>query len=99
MENLCFLKRERATTMHILLFTPQSMQLDCRVTASRCILIFYSAAKDFYLIQLRYDLVVRHFLACCSEDGIGHETVVDIDIAGEKFTAKGLLPSCTRCRV
>jgi DNA topoisomerase IA len=36
-----------------------------------------------------YDLVVRHFLACCSEDGIGHETVVNIDIAGEKFTAKG----------
>ena len=45
----------------------------------------------YYLIQFNYDLVVRHFLACCSEDGIGHETAVDIDIGGEKFTAKGNL--------
>jgi DNA topoisomerase IA len=31
-----------------------------------------------------YEFVVRHFLACCSKDAQGLETVVDIDIAGEK---------------
>jgi len=31
-----------------------------------------------------YDFVVRHFLACCSKDAQGLETIVDIDIAGEK---------------
>jgi DNA topoisomerase-3 len=31
-----------------------------------------------------YDFVVRHFLACCSRDAQGLETIVDIDIAGEK---------------
>ena len=36
-----------------------------------------------------YELIVRHFLACVSQDAQGHETVVDIDIAGEKFTAQG----------
>lgn len=38
-----------------------------------------------------YELIVRHFLACCSEDALGHETVVEIDIGGERFTAKGML--------
>ncbi|XP_028400889.1 DNA topoisomerase 3-alpha-like [Dendronephthya gigantea] len=37
-----------------------------------------------------YEFIVRHFLACCSKDAQGVETVVEIDIAGEKFTAKGL---------
>ncbi|KAI9205081.1 DNA topoisomerase [Polychytrium aggregatum] len=37
-----------------------------------------------------YDFAARRFLACCSDDAKGHETVVEIDIAGEKFTAKGL---------
>lgn len=31
-----------------------------------------------------YEFVVRHFLACCSKDAQGHETVVDIDINSEK---------------
>lgn len=29
-----------------------------------------------------YELVCRHFLACCSEDGLANEVVVTIDIAG-----------------
>ncbi|ODN03898.1 DNA topoisomerase 3-alpha [Orchesella cincta] len=37
-----------------------------------------------------YELIVRHFLACCSKDAIGKETVVDIEIAGEKFVTNGL---------
>ncbi|XP_046401854.1 DNA topoisomerase 3-alpha isoform X2 [Ischnura elegans] len=37
-----------------------------------------------------YELIVRHFLACCSKDAEGMETVVDIDIANEKFRATGL---------
>jgi DNA topoisomerase-3 len=36
-----------------------------------------------------YELVTRHFLACCSDDAQGHETVVEIDISGERFTTKG----------
>ncbi|PRP83566.1 DNA topoisomerase 3-alpha-like [Planoprotostelium fungivorum] len=38
-----------------------------------------------------YTYIVRHFLACCSKDAIGQETTVTIDIAGEKFTTKGLM--------
>ncbi|KAH8255587.1 hypothetical protein KR038_006834 [Drosophila bunnanda] len=38
-----------------------------------------------------YELVVRHFLACVSKDAIGSETLVHIDIAGEKFTGNGLV--------
>ncbi|CAD6999334.1 unnamed protein product [Ceratitis capitata] len=37
-----------------------------------------------------YELICRHFLACVSKDAVGSETVVNIDIAGEKFTATGL---------
>jgi DNA topoisomerase-3 len=37
-----------------------------------------------------YEFIVRHFLACCSKDAQGVETVVEIDIAEERFTAKGL---------
>ncbi|KAJ6810794.1 putative DNA topoisomerase 3-alpha isoform X1 [Iris pallida] len=36
-----------------------------------------------------YELVVRHFLACVSQPAVGAETSVDIDIAGEQFTASG----------
>ncbi|KAG2543263.1 hypothetical protein PVAP13_9NG735900 [Panicum virgatum] len=36
-----------------------------------------------------YELVVRHFLACCSQPAVGAETTVEIDIAGEQFTASG----------
>ncbi|XP_067044937.1 DNA topoisomerase 3-alpha-like isoform X2 [Acropora muricata] len=38
-----------------------------------------------------YEFIVRHFLACCSEDAKGQETSVEIEIAGEKFTATGLM--------
>ncbi|KAJ6737281.1 DNA TOPOISOMERASE 3-ALPHA [Salix viminalis] len=36
-----------------------------------------------------YELVVRHFLACVSQPAVGAETVVEIDIAGERFSASG----------
>jgi DNA topoisomerase-3 len=36
-----------------------------------------------------YELVTRHFLACCSKDALGKETTVTIQIAGEFFSAKG----------
>ncbi|RUS69493.1 hypothetical protein EGW08_022747 [Elysia chlorotica] len=38
-----------------------------------------------------YEYVVRHFLACLSQDAQGHETVVEIEIAQEKFSAQGLM--------
>lgn len=41
--------------------------------------------------QRVYDLITRRFLACCSKDARGMETKVDIDVAGEGFTAKGLV--------
>eukprot|EP00095_Tigriopus_kingsejongensis_P006130 maker-scaffold98_size375582-snap-gene-2.32 protein:Tk06130 transcript:maker-scaffold98_size375582-snap-gene-2.32-mRNA-1 annotation:"dna topoisomerase 3-alpha" len=37
-----------------------------------------------------YELIVRHFLACVSQDALGKETTVTIDINGEKFVAHGL---------
>ncbi|KAL8477361.1 hypothetical protein ACS0TY_029602 [Phlomoides rotata] len=36
-----------------------------------------------------YELVVRHFLACVSQPARGAETTVEIDIAGEQFSASG----------
>ncbi|KAI9488155.1 DNA topoisomerase [Zychaea mexicana] len=38
-----------------------------------------------------YEFVVRRFLGCCWKDAVGHETVVDVQIAGEMFDAKGLI--------
>jgi Topoisomerase IA len=38
-----------------------------------------------------YELITRHFLACCSQDAVGSETQIKIDIQGETFTAKGLV--------
>uniref|UniRef100_A0A0D3H449 DNA topoisomerase n=1 Tax=Oryza barthii TaxID=65489 RepID=A0A0D3H449_9ORYZ len=38
-----------------------------------------------------YELVVRHFLACCSQPAVGAETTVEINIAGEQFNASGLV--------
>lgn len=40
--------------------------------------------------QRLYEFIVRHFLACCSKDAQGVETMVEIEIAGEQFKAKGL---------
>ncbi|KAF3440617.1 hypothetical protein FNV43_RR18901 [Rhamnella rubrinervis] len=36
-----------------------------------------------------YELVVRHFLACVSQPAVGAETTIEIDIAGELFSASG----------
>lgn len=33
-----------------------------------------------------YEFVVRHFLACVSQDAQGFETTVEIDIANEKVS-------------
>jgi DNA topoisomerase III len=38
-----------------------------------------------------YEMVVRHFLACCSRDAVGAETLVEIDVRGEQFSARGLM--------
>lgn len=38
-----------------------------------------------------YELITRHFLACVSQDAIGKETTVNIEINGEKFHASGLM--------
>ncbi|PAA46937.1 hypothetical protein BOX15_Mlig014717g3 [Macrostomum lignano] len=37
-----------------------------------------------------FELIARHFLACCSKDAVGREVKVGIDINGEGFEAKGL---------
>ncbi|NXP60465.1 TOP3A topoisomerase, partial [Chloropsis cyanopogon] len=41
--------------------------------------------------QRLYEFIVRHFLACCSQDAKGQETTVEIDIAKEQFIAQGLM--------
>lgn len=38
-----------------------------------------------------YEFIARHFLACCSQDAKGFETVIHLNIAGEEFTCKGLV--------
>ncbi|GAA5864271.1 hypothetical protein JCM3774_001276 [Rhodotorula dairenensis] len=38
-----------------------------------------------------YELIVRRFLGCCSKNAKGLETTCDIEIAGEGFSAKGLV--------
>jgi DNA topoisomerase-3 len=38
-----------------------------------------------------YELVTRHFLACCSQDAKGFETIVRIEIKSEFFHVKGLM--------
>ncbi len=38
-----------------------------------------------------YELVVRHFLACCSCDARGRKTQVKVDMGGEEFRATGLV--------
>ena len=37
-----------------------------------------------------YEFVVRHFLACCSERAVGSESVIRIDVEGEKFSTRGV---------
>lgn len=38
-----------------------------------------------------YEYVVRHFLACCSEDAKGQTTTITLDWAGERFKSTGLM--------
>ena len=38
-----------------------------------------------------YILVVKHYLACCSQDAKGRETELTVRIASEDFSAKGLM--------
>lgn len=41
--------------------------------------------------QQIYELVCRHFLACCSPPAMGARSIAEIDIAAERFTARGLM--------
>lgn len=45
--------------------------------------------RVFPLCQNVYELVVRHYLACVSQPAVAAETTVEIDIAGERFSASG----------
>ena len=38
-----------------------------------------------------YELVCRHFLACCSRAAVGAETVVSVEIGPERFECRGLM--------
>lgn len=38
-----------------------------------------------------YILVVKHYLACCSRDAVGKETILTVKMGSEDFTAKGLM--------
>lgn len=49
-----------------------------------CVLYKYSVSCVSGNEKEVYEFVARHFLACCSKDAEGLETIVDIDIAGEK---------------
>jgi hypothetical protein len=60
-------------------------------------LLFSDSCCDSSLVsqvlgwQKIYELVVRHYLACVSQPAIGYGTTATVDIAGEKFTASGLM--------
>lgn len=38
-----------------------------------------------------YELVTKHFLACCSKDARGQQTVITVQMGTELFTARGLM--------
>lgn len=38
-----------------------------------------------------YELIARHFLACCSDDARGSETVARLELGGEEFSLTGLV--------
>lgn len=50
-----------------------------------------SSDRDFNDKKRLYEFIARYFIACCSPDAEGKETKVTIEIAGEIFTAKGLM--------
>jgi DNA topoisomerase-3 len=39
----------------------------------------------------RYELIVRHYLACCSQDAKGSETTILLRAAEEEFETSGLV--------
>ena len=41
--------------------------------------------------RMVFDYITRRFLACCSADALGGETVVQIQMSCETFTARGLI--------
>lgn len=51
--------------------------------------IIFGTNYFFSLFQNVYELVVRHYLACVSQPAVAAETTVEIDIAGERFSASG----------
>ncbi|KAG5362777.1 DNA topoisomerase 3 [Yarrowia sp. B02] len=38
-----------------------------------------------------YELIARHFMACCSKDAKGQQSTVEVDWHGEQFSATGLV--------
>ncbi|CAM9932316.1 unnamed protein product, partial [Phaeothamnion confervicola] len=38
-----------------------------------------------------YELVAKHFFACCSRDAVGHQTTVRANCGGEEFSTTGLM--------
>jgi len=38
-----------------------------------------------------YELIVKHFLAVCSEDALGQQTVITVEMGTEVFSARGLM--------
>jgi DNA topoisomerase-3 len=46
-----------------------------------------------------FEFVVRRFLACCADDARGYETTVEVDVAGERFWAKGKQRKMDRCLI
>jgi DNA topoisomerase IA len=49
----------------------------------------YDAVNALAAVIQVYELVVRHFLACCSRDATGSRTNVTLQMAVEHFTANG----------
>jgi DNA topoisomerase-3 len=46
-----------------------------------------------------YELIARHFLACCARDAVGEQTDIRIRIAEEEFGTSGLVITEVRIRV
>jgi DNA topoisomerase-3 len=53
----------------------------------------FSAGEQDWTIEKKrlYEFIVRSFLACCTIDAVGYETVVTVAVSGETFKAVGLM--------
>lgn len=80
--SICHLEAD-AMYICFLLVDLTSIFLNCLLLSFLVIFVFP--------IQRLYEFVVRHFLACVSQPAVGAGTTVEIDIAGEKFSASGLV--------